>query len=233
MVYLFTFLEGIVSFISPCLLPLLPVYVLYFAGEQGEAASGEGAQRFNTLLGALVFIAGFTLVFALLGAFAGTLGRSLAGHRRLLEIVCGAVIVVFGLSYLGVLKIGFLQRSFQTGAGRMKGAGVLRPLVLGLSFALSWSPCIGVFLGSALALAASRASWLEGVILLLCFSLGLGLPFLLAALLIDRLKASIAVVMRHQQLITRVSGALLIVIGLLLAAGWLGTWVASLSRISW
>jgi len=253
--YPLTFLEGVISFISPCLLPLLPIYIAFFAGESEDAGDAGGPSDTKaaadsrksrarqgmkrSAFGAVAFIIGFALIFTVMGAFAGSFGRLLIGHRRLLEIICGCAIVAFGLNYLGLFKLPSLVRSRKMGEGAAKKrqhpsrfAWLLRPFVFGLSFSLSWTPCVGAFLGSALMLAASRASWAEGATLLLCYSLGLGLPFVLSALLIDRLKASIAVIMRHHQLITRISGALLILVGLLLVFGLFGTWVARLSSIS-
>ncbi|MCL2882769.1 MAG: cytochrome c biogenesis protein CcdA [Coriobacteriia bacterium] len=240
--YPLTFLEGVISFISPCLLPLLPIYIAFFAGERtGERDSaGSRSSARRSMVGAVAFMLGFTLVFVLMGAFAGSFGRLLIGHRRLLEVICGAAIIVFGLSYLGLFKLPTrIRSSAMDGSATSKRrsparlAFLLRSFVFGLSFSLSWTPCVGAFLGSALMLAANRASWIEGALLLLCYSLGLGLPFVLSALLIERLKASIAVLMRHQQLITRISGALLIVVGLLLVTGLFGTWVTWLGRLSW
>jgi len=239
LMYPLTFLEGVISFISPCLLPLLPIYIVFFAGEDTDGEDTcQGMKR--SALGAVAFIIGFALVFTAMGAFAGSFGRLLIGHRRLLEIICGSVIIVFGLGYLGLFRLPSLVRSRALGNDGAKKeqspsrlTWLARMFVFGLSFSLSWTPCVGAFLGSALMLAASRASWAEGAALLLCYSLGLGLPFVLSALLIDRLKASTAAIMRHHQLITRISGALLILIGLLLVFGLFGTWVARLSSISW
>ncbi|MCL2332020.1 MAG: cytochrome c biogenesis protein CcdA [Actinomycetia bacterium] len=234
MIYLLTFLEGIVSFISPCLLPLLPIYLAYFAGDAAKSsATRRGMAR--SVSGAVAFIAGFALVFTVMGAFAGSLGRLLIGHRRLLEILCGCAIIVFGLYYLDLIKLPSLTRSrpISAGLGAGRFAWLLRSFVFGLSFSLSWTPCIGAFLGSALMLAANRTSALEGAALLLCYSLGLGLPFVLSALLIDRLKSSVTWLMRHHRLISRVSGALLIAIGLLLVSGWFGVWVTQLGTINW
>ena len=242
--YPLTFVEGIISFISPCLLPLLPIYVAFFAGERAEVerenGSGSGGTARRSAVGAVAFMIGFTLVFVLMGAFAGSFGRLLIGHRRLLEVICGAAIIAFGLSYLGLFKLPTRIRSTSMGgeeAAKRRSPGrlafLLRSFAFGLSFSLSWTPCVGAFLGSALMLAASRASWVEGAALLLCYSLGLGLPFVISALLIDRLKTGVAVLLRHQAVITRVSGALLIVVGLLLVSGLFGTWVTWLGRLSW
>jgi len=249
------FIEGIITFVSPCLLPLLPAYLSYFAaegdnegsGEQGEGpagagsdgeraapggASGAGRQR-RTVLAALCFIAGFTVVFALLGVFAGAIGGLLARWRSVVNLVCGVVMALFGLSYLGLFRLPFFRGGVRAPARRTGRLHLWRSFVFGLSFSLAWTPCIGVFLGSALALAASRASWLEGLLLLLCYAAGLGLPLLLAALLIAQLRSSLSWLKRHNRLITRVSGALLVIVGILLAAGWLGTWVARLNVVNW
>ncbi len=239
MIYLLTFLEGVVSFISPCLLPLLPIYIAFFAGDDDSGDSGERRGMARSASGAVAFILGFALVFVLMGAFAGTLGSFLVGHRRLLEIICGCAIIIFGLYYLDIIKLPSWIRPRAASAstvGRRSSsrlAWLARTFVFGLSFSLSWTPCVGAFLGSALMLAASRASWAEGATLLLCYSLGLGLPFVISALLIDRLKRGVAWIMRHHQLISRASGALLIVVGLLLILGWFGVWVTRLGGLNW
>ena len=210
MQYLISFLEGIITFISPCLLPMLPVYVSYFAGgrERGTA---------KTLINALGFVLGFTVVFAAMGALAGTLGGFLKAHQTAVNIVCGAVIIVFGLSYLGVFRLGFLK-----GSGRSvenEGLGFGSAMVFGVIFSLGWTPCVGAFLGSALMLASQQGHVLEGMLMLLAYSLGLGVPFVISAVLIDRLKAAFDWIKRHYRVINAICGALLIVLGLLMASG--------------
>ena len=207
-----TFLEGFITFISPCVLPMLPVYVLYFTGGR------ERTSAWRTLLRALCFVTGFTALFVTLGVFAGTLGALLIRWQTVVNIAMGLVMIVFGLQYAGWLRIGFLERTLKPGVQiEPKGYGAC--LLLGAVFAVGWSPCAGPFLGSAMMLAAGQGSVLAGMLLLLCYSLGLGVPFVLCALLIDRMKGAFAFIKRHYALINRVCGVFLIAVGLAMATG--------------
>lgn len=220
MTYLISFLEGIITFLSPCLLPMLPIYVSYFAG------GGERSTR-KTLTNALGFILGFTVVFVALGALAGTLGSFLKSHQTAVNIVSGLLVIFFGLSFLGVFRLSFFQGSrFRVDSEHM---GFFSALIFGLIFSLGWTPCVGAFLGSALALASQQGHVVQGMVMLLAYSLGLGVPFLLSALLIDKLKSTFDWVKRHYTIINRISGGLLIAIGLLMATGTLGRLLALLS----
>ena len=213
MQYVISFLEGIITFISPCLLPMLPIYVSYFAG------GGERSTR-KTLSCALGFVLGFTILFVSMGALAGTLGSFLRQYQTAVNIVCGLIIIFFGLSYLGVFRLN-LFRGGQT-AVRTGDMGFFSALLFGVVFSVGWTPCVGTFLGSALMLASQQGSLLIGMGMLLCYSLGLGIPFLMSAVLIDRLKAAFDFIKRHYAVINAVCGALLIVIGILMATGLLG-----------
>ncbi len=218
--YLLTLLEGIVTFISPCLLPLLPLYLAYFAGDAALASATQQRNTRATLVGVLGFALGFSVVFCILGAFAGSLGSLLVRYGRVLNIICGAIVVTLGLGYLGVLQLPMLHHgTMQT----VKPHGFLRSIAFGLVFAISWTPCVGTFLAAALGLAANSASAAHGVLLLLCYSLGLGLPFALSALLLDQLGNAFSWVKQHFDIIERVSGVLLIIMGILMACGLLGT----------
>ena len=208
-----TLVEGLITFISPCVLPMLPVYVLYFTG------GDEGGRQGRTLLRAACFVAGFTLLFVALGVFAGTLGALLIRYQRAVNVVLGLVMIVFGLHYAGVLQIGLLGRTFKPDV-RIEAKGYLSCVVLGFVFAVGWSPCTGTFLGSAMMMAAGQGQALAGVVLLLCYSLGLGVPFVLCALLIDQLKDAFAVIKRHYTAINRACGGFLILVGLLMMTGW-------------
>lgn len=220
MTYLISFLEGIITFLSPCLLPMLPIYVSYFAG------GGERSTR-KTLTNALGFILGFTVVFVAMGALAGTLGSFLKSHQTTVNIVSGLLVIFFGLSFLGVFRLSFFQGSrFRVDGEHM---GFFSALIFGLIFSLGWTPCVGAFLGSALALASQQGHVVQGMVMLLAYSLGLGVPFLLSALLIDKLKSTFDWVKRHYAVINRISGGLLIAIGLLMATGTLGRLLAMLS----
>lgn len=223
--YLVTFLEGVVTFVSPCLLPMLPIYLAYFAGD----AVGEGHDSRRTLVGALGFVAGFALVFCALGAFAGTLGRLLLAHQRVLDVACGAVVIVLGLNYLGVIHLSLLDRVVGPQGGARR-AGVLGSVLFGMVFAVGWTPCVGTFLASALSLAAASGSTLRGVSLLLAYSAGLGLPFVLSAVLVEQLGGALAWVRGHGRQVELVSGAFLVLVGLLMATGTLGAWLRVLAK---
>ena len=212
MQYLITFLEGLITFISPCVLPMLPVYALYFTAGEQEGRTGRALTR------ALGFVLGFTLLFVALGVFAASLGALLARHQRAVNLVTGAIVVLFGLHYMGALRIGLLQRTVRPDV-QVKAQGFFSCALLGVVFAAGWSPCTGAFLGSAMMLAASRSGAVEGMLLLLCYSLGLGVPFVLCALLIDRLKGALAAVKRHYTVVNRVCGAFLVLVGVLMMTG--------------
>ncbi len=202
-----TFVEGIISFISPCMLPMLPIYVSYFAG-------GADKKR-KVLLRALCFVAGFTVVFSALGLFAGTLGKLLAEYRTAVDIVSGCIVILFGLSYLGLIKLPF----FKGMDGAREAGSMAAAFLFGVIYSVSLTPCVGAFLGSALAQAASSSSSLTGTLLLVTYSLGLGVPFVISAVLIDRLRGAFGFIKRHYKAINIVSGVFLIVVGILMAAG--------------
>jgi len=215
--YLLLLQEGMVTFVSPCLLPMFPVYVSFFA-------AGE-AQKSRALVNALGFVLGFTAVFVVLGAFAGTLGRLLSSHAPLVNIIAGLVTVLLGLSFLGVIHIRFLHRA----SGMKAAPGNLRFLsstVFGMVFSVSWTPCVGAFLGSALMMASSRGGVADGIIMLLIYSLGLGMPFVACAILIDRLKGAFDFIKRNYRAVNIASGSFLILIGLLMATGLLGKFLS-------
>lgn len=204
------FLEGIITFISPCLLPMLPIYLAYFAG---GASEGNRATARN----ALGFIAGFTLVFVAMGALAGSIGGLLSQYQTAVNIVCGGIVIVLGLDFLGVIKLGLFQGARTTGPTQR--LTFLSSLSLGVVFSLGWTPCVGAFLGSALMLASQQGHVLEGVLMLLAYSAGLGIPFFASALLIDQLKGAFDTIKRHYDLVTKASGALLVLLGVLMATG--------------
>lgn len=219
MQYFISFLEGIITFVSPCLLPMLPVYVSYFAG------GGERDTK-KTVKNALGFIIGFTVIFVLMGALAGTLGRLLNRFAVAVNVVSGIIVILFGLSFLGVFKLNIFKGSkFE----RTQSMGFFTSLLFGIVFSVGWTPCVGAFLGSALLLAATAGHVLEGMLMLLVYSLGLGIPFLISAILIDKLKGAFNFIKKHYNVINAVSGGLLIVIGILMATGLFGKWLAILA----
>ena len=166
------FAEGVLAFLSPCILPMIPIYLLYLGGLEG----GEGKSQSRLLINTLGFVAGFSLVFVALGATASALGSLIASNRVLLQRIGGLIVILFGLNFLGVLKIGFLNRSRTVGANT-KNLKFLSSLLFGAAFSLGWTPCLGAFLGTALILASNMDTLYQGMALLLTFSLGLGIPF--------------------------------------------------------
>lgn len=207
MQFLITFLEGLISFISPCMLPMLPVYVGYFAGESGK--------KRTVFWNALAFVLGITTVYCLMGLFAGSFGMLLRRHRLALDLITGGFVILFGLSYLDVIHLPFLKGL----SGAEKINGVLSAFVFGLVYSVSLTPCVGAFLGSALMLAANSETAIRGLLLLLVFSLGLGLPFILSAILIDRLRNTFSWIKAHYAVINRICGLFLILVGILMACG--------------
>ncbi|MCR5665693.1 MAG: cytochrome c biogenesis CcdA family protein [Eubacterium sp.] len=217
MQYFITFIEGIITFISPCLLPLLPVYISFFAGGKRRKDSG-------TLINALGFVLGFTIVFVCLGAFAGSIGHLLTSYQTIVNIVTGAIVIFFGLTYLGVFPIQLFRSG--THFNREEPLNFFTALIFGITFSISWTPCIGTFLGSALMLASQQAHVGEGILLLLLYSAGLGIPYVLCAVLINRLKSTFDWIKKHYQIINRICGILLIVVGFLMACGLFGRFMA-------
>lgn len=220
MQYLVLFLEGIITFISPCILPMLPIYISYFA------ASGENRRK--TLINAIGFVLGFTVVFVAMGAFAGSIGRLMREHAQILNLITGLIVIVFGLNFMGVLKIGFLNRASGPSA-EVRDLGFFSSALFGMVFSIGWTPCVGAFLGAALSKAAYSGSSLTGVVMLAAYSLGLGIPFIASALLIDRLKGTFDFIKRHYKVINIVSGVLLVVIGILMATGHMGKFLSMLT----
>ena len=220
MQYAIAFLEGIITFISHCLLPMLPIYLSYFAG------GGERSVK-KTLIGSLGFVTGFSIVFVLLGALAGTLGSFLKEHQTGVNIVSGLVVIFFGLNFLGVFKLNLFRGSKHS--IDTQNMNFFSALLFGVIFSLGWTPCVGAFLGSALMLASQQGHVLEGMVMLLAYSLGLGIPFILSAVLIDYLKSAFDWIKKHYGGINIVCGCLLILVGILMATGTLGRLLSILS----
>lgn len=213
MQYIISFLEGIITFISPCLLPMLPIYLSYFAG-------GKERTLRRTLTCALGFVLGFTAVFTAMGALAGTVGSFLRQYQTAVNIVSGLVVILFGLNFLGVLRWNLFR-----GSQRQMDVSDLTfwsSALFGIVFSIGWTPCVGAFLGSALMLASQQGSMLTGTVMLLCYSAGLGIPFLLSAVLIDRLKTAFGFIKSHYSVINKLCGSLLVLVGLLMMTGLLG-----------
>lgn len=222
MEYLVTFLEGIITFISPCLLPMLPIYLSYLAGGR------DNGKKSRMLINALGFILGFTITFLILGAFAGSVGMLLRKYQTAVNIVSGALVILFGLNFLDVLHLNLFKGN-QRQQTVTKDMGFFQAILFGLIFSVGWTPCVGAFLGSALMLASQQASAVKGILLLLCYSLGLGIPFFLSALLLQQLTSAFQWIKRHYQIINRICGGLLIVVGISMMLGLFGQLVSLLS----
>ncbi len=212
MTYLITFLEGLISFISPCVLPMIPVYILYFS------ADNDNTKKHKTLINAFGFVLGFSIIFILLGVFASSVGSLLVKYQNIVNIVTGLIVIILGMHYMGLFKIKFLEKTVKADT-QVKPKTFWGALLFGTVFSIGWTPCTGVFLGSAMMLASTQGSVLYGFLLLLCYSIGFGIPFLLCAVLIDTLKSTFDFIKRNYKTINTISGIFLMVIGVLMMSG--------------
>lgn len=264
--YLLTFLEGLASFISPCMLPMIPLYLSYFAGEDetdeqepktpsavdkteslakttlqtvteetetsGNEEKSEGTKKpvvfertdankkasnkkHLVIVRSLFFVIGFTLMFVMFGGLAGLISGYINKYKTVINIVAGAIVIVFGLSYIGLFGLPFfkgLKKSY-------KVDGAWSAFLFGIVFAVGVGPCTGAFLGSALALASTSGTVAKGLSLLLFYSMGIGIPFIITAVLTDKTKRLFGFIKRHFRAVKIVSGSLLVVMGVLMAAG--------------
>lgn len=220
--YFISFLEGIITFISPCLLPMLPIYLSYFAGQKSDGKNK------SVLTNALGFVMGFTIVFVMLGAFAGTVGGFLRDYQTAVNIISGIIVILFGLNFMEVIKLPFINTTRQLKISNIK-TGFLSSVLFGIIFSVGWTPCVGAFLGSALMLAASSGESLKGILMLFSFSLGLGIPFIVSAVLIDRLKSAFNFIKKNYRIINLLSGGLLVIVGILMATGMMGYFLSLLT----
>ncbi|TMV13059.1 cytochrome c biogenesis CcdA family protein [Arenibacterium halophilum] len=209
---------GVISFLSPCVLPIVPPYLAYMSGVSLGEMEGGGRARRKAGLAALFFVLGLSTVFLLLGFTASVFGAFVLQNQELFAKVSGAVVIIFGLHFLGVFRIPFLDREARIDAGDA-GGSAFGAYLLGLAFAFGWTPCIGPQLGAILSLAASEASVARGTVLLGVYAAGLGIPFLLAALFLTRSMAVMNRLKRHMGLIEKIMGILLLVVGIALITG--------------
>lgn len=208
-------LAGVVSFFSPCVLPLLPGYLSYATGlTASDVTSGQGS-RSRMLLGTSLFIAGFALVFVSTGALFGGLGSLLLTWSRPISIVIGIVAILLGLVFAGVLNVG--QGTYRM--GRAPAVGLAAAPLLGIVFGLGWTPCIGPTLSVVLTLALNEGTAVRGAVLALAYALGLGIPFLLAGLAFDRFAGALDWVKRHHGLLQKLGGGMMVIVGVLLVTG--------------
>ncbi|WP_024615498.1 cytochrome c biogenesis CcdA family protein [Clostridium sp. Ade.TY] len=213
--YIILFLEGIITFISPCILPMVPIYISYFMGD-----NNSGNKKNKALINSFAFVFGFAFIFTLFGGMAGKFGNLINEYMNIFNIISGILLIIFGLNYIGILKIKFLQRTFRIKQER-KNSSIVSSILFGFVFGVGWTPCVGPFLGSAMMIAANSSHTLEGISMLLVYSLGLGIPFILSALLIDTLKGTFNFIKRNYKIINIISGTILILIGIMMMTGYL------------
>ncbi|HEX4566417.1 MAG TPA: cytochrome c biogenesis protein CcdA [Vicinamibacterales bacterium] len=215
------FAAGFLSFVSPCVLPLIPGYISFVSGISVEEMRGDAkptTSRLQIFITSLAFVIGFSLVFVALGASATAVGKFLFARLPLFSKIAGAILIVFGLHTMGVFRLAFLETEKRVHSQR-KPAGPLGAVLVGVAFAFGWTPCIGPILGGILAIAGSKNSVTEGITLLAVYSLGLGIPFLLTSLAINQFFGAARRIRRYYHAIELASGALLIVIGVLIISG--------------
>lgn len=202
MQYIFTFAEGIFAFVSPCILPMLPIFLAYISADEKQTA---GRRFVNTLF----FVLGFTAAFVAMGATAFSLGSFLSRYKSFLIKLAGVIMVFFGFVYLD-----FIQLNLSPAGGKKAGTGLAANFLFGVSYSFGWTPCLGAFLGSALALAGVQETVFQGMALLACFGLGLGVPFILFSLLYERLKGVVSFLKKHSLKIKYIGGTMLMAVGL-------------------
>lgn len=215
MEYIISFLEGFISFISPCLLPMLPIYISYFSGQKADE------KKSKTLINSIGFVLGFTLIFILLGVFASTFGKFIHQYSKIINIIFGIIIILFGLNFMQVIKIPILNKIKKFNS-KVHDMNFFTSMLFGIIFSVGWTPCVGAFLGTALMAVASGAEIGKGIMMLLLFSLGLGIPFILSAMLINKLKVTFDIIKKNYKIINIISGSFLILIGILMMTGLLG-----------
>jgi cytochrome c-type biogenesis protein len=195
---------------------MIPIYFLYLAGETDNEKTPS--RKNKLVLNSVGFVIGFTIVFVILGATVTSLGHFLANHRRLLEIISGVFIIVFGLNFVGILKIGFLNMDKRIDF-KFNKLRFFSSIVFGMVFGFGWTPCLGAFLGSALLMASNSETLLQGIILLFLYSVGLGIPFILASIVFEKVKGAFKQIQKHSRVISIASGILLIIAGIMQLTG--------------
>ena len=196
------FIEGIASFLSPCVLPMIPMYVSYFAGQDKDFK--------RTIINSLGFVLGFTIIFVLLGVFASTLGKLITANSKYINIIFGIIVILFGLHYMGILNksMGIKKNNDKL--------SFFSAIIFGMIFSVCWTPCVGVFLSSALMMSATSENILKGGIMLFIYSIGLGIPFILTSIFLERLKNTFNLIKKHYNIINKIAGIILIFSGIIL-----------------
>ncbi len=211
--YIWSFVNGFLTFVSPCILPMLPIYFSYLAGSIEDGKGGEKSEKERLFINSIGFVIGFTIVFVLLGAAATSLGSFLRSYRQELKTISGVVIILFGLNFMGVLRIGILdiEKRFDYKFDRLK---FFSSIVFGMVFSFGWTGCIVQFLTPVLAMAADSETLAKGLVLLLIYSLGLGVPFIISAIIFDKIKGAFKFIKKNSRIISIISGVLLILLGI-------------------
>ncbi len=205
MEYFVTFIEGIASFISPCVLPIIPIYISYFATESKSEK--------KSLINSIGFVSGFSIIFILLGVFAGTFGKLITKYSDYVHIALGIFLIIISLNYMGVIFVGFLNQT-KGMKKQQKDLTFITSILFGIIFSLSWTPCVGAFLSSALILASTTGSVLKGSLLLLTYSLGLAIPFIMTTFLLEKMKKTFDFIKKHYDIINKIAGGILLLNGL-------------------
>lgn len=214
--YLILFLEGIMTFISPCIIPMIPIYISYFIGDN------KVKDKNKAIINSIGFVIGFSIIFTMLGALASTFGSFIQRYMNIFNIVAGLLLILFGLNYIGLFKIKLIERSFKIKSNiNLHNLNLLASILFGMIFAIGWTPCVGTFLGSALIIATNSNDVLKGIFMLLSYSLGLGIPFILSAILIENLKEAFKFIKKNYKVINLISGLFLIIVGIFMMTGYL------------
>jgi len=210
-----TFLEGIITFISPCILPMLPIYISYFMGQDKKE---DGKFNVKALTNALSFVLGFTCIFTILGALSASLGNLVKKYVEYINIVLGIFIIIFGINLMGVINIPGINKTRGIKL-KIKRFTCISSFIFGIIFGVTWSPCVGAFLGTALSIIAVNGNIITGITLIVTYCLGLGIPFIISTLLIDKLKSTFNYIKSHYQVINKICGIFLCIIGMLMITG--------------
>ena len=205
MEYIITFIEGLASFISPCILPVIPIYISYFGIESKNTK--------KSIINSIGFTAGFSLIFILLGVFASTLGKIVHDYANYINIILGLFLIIIGLNYMGLIFIKFLNKTKGIKQNK-KDLNIISSIIFGVIFSLSWTPCVGAFLSSALILASTTGSVFKGAILLSLYSLGLAIPFIITTIFIEKVKKTFDFIKKHYNIINKIAGSILVFSGI-------------------
>ena len=206
MEYFFIFLEGIASFISPCMLPMLPIYIAYFIGKDDK-------KDFKAILNWIGFVIGFTIVFMIFGIFASKIGTYISGYIQYIKIIFGIIIILLGLNYMEILKLSFINKTKRINI-KKNNLDFFKSIIFGVFFSISWTPCIGTFLSSALLLIAKQQEIIKGIVLMALYSIGLGIPFIASIFLMEQLKSTFEFIKKHYDIIKKISGIILLLMGI-------------------